>query len=525
MITPDESRARQSLFEDGISGETAKVGGWFALVSMSLILIAIGLDLTVLNVALPSLAVDLKASSTDLQWFIDSYALVMAAMLLPAGKIGDRLGARNLILVSVVLFSVASMSCAYAPSALWLILGRGLLGAAAGIFMPVSMSLLTRMFKGSDRSRAISVWTAAIALGIPVGPLLGGWLLDHFWWGSVFLINVPLSGVAFLALIATLPSTDGDRSVRVDGIGIVLSSLAFLALTYGFTHAGDYGWAEVWTITLAVLGTASMLALGLWLRRSSRPLFSLRIFEAPHFLWGSVMATVASLVMMTTIFIVPQFAQLAYKTNAFGLGLRLLPFIGGLVVAVPVGSVGIKRVGYKAVIAAGFVVMAVATVLATKTATDSPQSFFVMWSTLAGASVGLTLPNSMDLAMSVMDTNQSGVGSGIIQSMRQLGGTMGVAVLGSLLVGAYRDRLELTGVPSRAAAAVRSSPTMGAVVAREAQRQMPALLTTVQDSFLTGMARSFWGMALIALVAAALAIWKVPSEPGIENVEGHTGGL
>ena len=523
MTIENPSRVDQMTIPGDPQRTVSRGRGWLALVSMSLVLVAIGLDLTVLNVALPSLAVDLDASSTDLQWFINAYALVMATTLLPAGRIGDRVGPRKLILAAVVMFSIASALCAFAPSSGWLIVGRAFLGASAGVFMPLSMSMLTRMFEGAARSRAISVWTAAVALGIPVGPLLGGWLLDHFWWGSVFLINVPLAAVAAVALFVTLPAVQGSRNARIDSVGIVLASLMLLALTFGFTRAGDEGWVEAWTLLPIAVGCAAAVVFGLWLRRTAHPLFSLRIFDTPQFLWGSVMATVASLVMMTTIFIVPQFAQLAYDTDSFGLGLRLLPFIGGLIFAVPIAGVGIKQFGYKAVVATGFLIMVAANVMATTTTIDSPQWFFVLWSALAGGSVGLTLPNSMDLAMSVMNAEESGVGSGIVQSMRQLGGTLGVAVLGSVLVSTYRDRLDLTGLPQEVVDAVHSSPSLGTVVARSSHDQLPSLLDTVQQSFLAGMGHSFWGLAGIASIAGVLAIWKVPTKPGSEVVEGSGG--
>ena len=492
---------------------------WLALGALALVLVAIGLDLTILNVALPSLANDLNASATDLQWFVNVYALVMAASLVPAGRLGDRIGPRRLILASVVLFTVASIVCACSGNVVTLIIGRGLLGASAGVFMPLSMSMLTRMFTGQERSKAISVWTASVALGIPIGPLAGGWLLDHYPWGSVFIINVPLGLIALVILLFLLPAPKPNREAKIDLIGILLASTGMLALTYGCTNAGDKSWGDIGTLVPIAVGVIALVALVYRLGHARNPLFSLTIFDAPAFFWGCIMATLASLVMMTTIFLVPQFAQVAYDTNAFGLGLRLLPFIGGLVVAVPIGERLIKVAGYRLVLTSGFALMIVATVLATQTSIDSPSSYFLIWSALLGSAVGFTLPNSMDLAMSVIDAERSGVGSGIIQSLRQLGGTMGVAILGTALFSTYRDGLKLDGPLAQVAETVRSSPAMGALVARKAQQQLPDLLSNVQTSFLSGMHWSFLGMAAIAVLAVVLAAWRVPQRAGSENSE------
>ena len=511
------------VVEQSPSEQEASTKAWVALAAMAVLLVSIGLDLTVLNVALPNLAVDLRATSSDLQWFVNAYALVMAASLLPAGRLGDRFGPRVLIVGSALVFGLSSAACAWAPSATWLILARGLMGAAAGFYMPLSMSMLTRMFSGSDRSRAISLWTVAVALGIPIGPLLGGWLLDHFWWGSVFVINIPLTLVAVAGLAATLPSTRPDPTISVDVPGAVLSSVGFVLLTYGFTRAGDTGWGE--SVVLSALGAGVVLTIAflLWLRRGRHPLFPLSIFQSPQFLWGCVMATLASLVMMTTIFVVPQYAQVWTDTNALGVGLRLLPFIGGLVFAVPVAEQIIKRTTgrYRVVVALGFVLAAAGSLLASRTGPDSSTSYVLVWSGLLGAGVGFALPNSMDLAMSVMDSTESGTGSGVVQCLRQLGGSFGVAVLGTIMVGAYRHGLATDGLPPEAAEAVRSSPSLGAVVARRSQ--MTPLLSNVQNSFLSGMELVFTTLAVLALLTALVAAVRVPRDPGDHLAEAAGG--
>src|ERR1700759_5102216 len=206
---------------------------WYALAALALSTLAVGLDTTVLSVALPTLARNLHASTGDLQWFTTSYLLVLAAALLPAGMLGDRLGRKGMLIGALALFGLASVGCAYAQSSGQLIAARAVLGLGAAVIMPMSGAVLTVLFDQKERARAMGVWVTASALGIPLGPLLGGWLLDHFWWGSVFLINVPVVLLGLIALTAWMPESHGERHRRLDPIGLVLSAAGLVALTSG----------------------------------------------------------------------------------------------------------------------------------------------------------------------------------------------------------------------------------------------------------------------------------------------------
>ena len=215
---------------------------WYALAALALCTVAIGLDSTVLSVALPTLARDLNAGTGDLQWFTTAYLLVMAAGLIPAGMLGDRYGRKRLLLGALTLFGIASAACAYAGGTGQLIAARALLGVASAVLMPLSAAVLTVLFDERERPRALSLWVTANALGIPLGPLLGGWLLDHFHWGSVFLINLPIVALGLVAVAVLVPESHGDRGRRFDLPGIVLSATGLVALTYGLIEAGERGW-------------------------------------------------------------------------------------------------------------------------------------------------------------------------------------------------------------------------------------------------------------------------------------------
>src|SRR4051795_10683455 len=217
---------------------------WYALAALALSTLAIGLDTTILSVALPTLSRDLHASTGDLQWFTNAYLLVLAAVLPPAGMLGDRFGRKKLLLGALFVFGAASAACAWSASTGQLIAARTALGLGAAVLMPLSGAVLTVLFEDKDRSKALSVWLTASALGIPLGPLLGGWLLDNFWWGSVFLINVPLVAIALVAVGVLLPKSRSEQRRRIDLVGMAGSSLGLLGVTYGCIAAGEKGWGN-----------------------------------------------------------------------------------------------------------------------------------------------------------------------------------------------------------------------------------------------------------------------------------------
>ena len=214
---------------------------WWALGALALSLLVVGLDGTVLSIALPTLSTELHASTGQLQWFVDAYLLVLAAALLPAGLLGDRYGRKKLLLAALVVFGAASLACAYASSAGMLIAARAALGVSAAFLMPLSLAVLPVLFTPRERPRAISIWVTATAASFPIGPIVGGWLLDNFWWGSVFLINVPVIVLGLVAVSALVPESHDPRPARLDVGGAVTSSLGLAGVTYGFIEAGEKG--------------------------------------------------------------------------------------------------------------------------------------------------------------------------------------------------------------------------------------------------------------------------------------------
>ncbi len=509
---------------------------WWALGALALALLAVGLDLTVLNLALPTLATDLHASNAQLQWFVDAYSLVLAAMLLPAGLLGDRFGRKKLLLGALALFGVASLSCAYATTAGALIASRAVLGLGGAFLMPLSMSVLTVLFSPQERPRAIAVWVAANAVSWPIGPILGGWLLDNYWWGSVFLINVPVTIIGLLAVAALLPESRSSERPRVDFIGVLLSSAGLVGLTYGAIEAGQKGWGNPVVAASLAAGALLLVAFvlaqrGIALRPEGQPLVDLSLFRSASFTWGTVLATLVSFALFGVLFAVPQYFQAVGGTTAMGSGLRLLPIIGGLLVGSQVAERLARRAGAKITVAIGFVLLAAGLATGAASGVHSGYGFAATWVSIIGLGIGFTLPTAMDAALSALSPERSGVGSGVIQALRQVGGTIGVAVLGTVLSSAYHARLDLAGLPAQAASAVRDSVSAGVAVAH--QLGSAALLDSVRAAYVHGMDVMLLvcgGIALLGIVLTitflprrAATVETTPSEPAIATSEEEVG--
>jgi EmrB/QacA subfamily drug resistance transporter len=484
---------------------------WWALVALALSGWVVGLDLTVLNVALPTLSADLHASTSDLQWFANSYNLVLAAVLVLAGLLGDRYGRKKMLFGALVLFGVASVACAFSTSVGQLIGARAFLGLGAAFLIPMCMAVLPVLFPDpAERQRAFSSWILANALGIPLGPIVGGLLLDNYWWGSVFLINVPVIVLAVIAVAVLLPESRSSRRPSIDLIGVLLSSAGLVGVTYGVVHGGEAGWTTTLTLSSLALGVLALLAFVAWeLRASGRatPLVDLALFKAPGFTWGAILAMVVSFALFGLIFLMPQYFQAIGGTDALGTGLRLLPLIGGLLVGSRVADRLVPRFGARVVAAAGFVLVGGALLVGASTSVTSGYGFVAAWFSLCGIGLGFTLPVTMGAALGALTAERSGVGSAVLQALRQVGGVVGVSVLGAVVNAAYQARL--TGPwPAAALGTARRGVTAGLAVAR--QLHSAELVQVVRGAFMHSMAVMLVTSGAIAVVGALLSAAFLP---------------
>ncbi|MBF6523198.1 MFS transporter [Nocardia farcinica] len=475
-----------------------------ALGALSVATLTIGLDMTVLTVALPTLAMDLHADVGALQWFSTAYTLALAALMLPAGALGDRYGRKRLLLAALVVFGSASAACAFATSSGQLIAARVVLGAAAAAMIPLSMAVLPVLFpEPGERARALSIWVTAMGLGLPLGPVLGGWLIDNFWWGSVFLINVPMVVVAAIAVAALVPESRDHARRPLDLPGMGLSTTGMLALTYGLIRCGEQGWGDPLALACVAAGLVAGAALVAWQRRATHPLIDPGLFRAPGFRWGAVFAVLISFALFGLFFTVPQYFQEVLGTDALGSGLRLLPMIGGLIVGARVGERLLPKAGVRAVLTGAMVVLALGLGWGALTGVDSPYWFTACWIALVGAGMGAGLPVAMSMALDDLDLDHAGVGTALLQAVRQAAGTLGVAALGAALATRYRSEL----------GALNTAPYDAGVSAGVATAKATgdtAALAQVQSAFTGGMALMLWVCAAVAAAGVVLALAALP---------------
>jgi MFS transporter, DHA2 family, multidrug resistance protein len=512
---------------------------WWALGALALSVLVVGLDLTVLNLALPTLGTDLHASTSDLQWFVDAYSLVLAAALLPAGQLGDRLGRKRVLVPALVLFGLASLACAYSRSSGELVAARAVLGLGAAVILPLSLAVIPVLFTPQERQKAIAVVMSAVFIGYPLGPLLGGWLLDNFWWGSVFLINVPVIAIALIAVTLLMPESRSERRPRLDLVGVAVSSTGLTGLVYGIIKAGESGWGDVTALATMAAGAAVLAAFVLWERRVSRrpggqPLVQLTLFESAGFTWGTILSTLVSFALFGILFAMPLYFRDVRGLDSLGAGVRLLPMIGGMVVGMIAGTrlqspvkapdgTSRPRVGAKGLVTAGFAVMAAALASGAFTSIHSGTGFGAAWFGVAGAGLGLAMPAAMNAALGALSAERSGAGSALITAFRQVGATLGAAILGTVLSSAYQARLDLAGLPTAAASAVHSGISGGVQVARALGSA--SLLHVVDVAFVHGLDVMLWCCAGIALAAALLALAFLPRQAGAAGESPEAGQL
>ena len=492
-------------------GETRK---WWALGALTLAVLAVGLDGTVLSVALPTLAGALNASEADLQWFSSGYLLVLAAAMLPVGLLGDRVGRKKVLLASLLVFGAGSAACAYARTAGAFIAARFALGFAGAGVVVMAVSGLTVLFTKEERPRAVGVWAAANFLALPIGPILGGWLLTHYWWGWVFLMNVPVALIGLIAALALVPESRAPVRPGLDPIGVLASMAGLASLTYGFIKAGQNGWTDASAVIPIMVGLLLLAGFFLWefrlgKRPGGQPLVDLTLFRSGSFTWGVILMAVLVLAMTGVLFTLPQFYQGVLGTDAMGSGVRLLPLVAGLVAgAVPADRIA-RLIGAKVTVALGFVLVMMGMVIGSTTSVTSTDGFNAAWVALVGLGLGITFATAASAALSEIAEERSGVGSAVMQALQKTGGPLGAAILGSVLSSVYLGQLHLTGLPATVANVVRQSLFGGLAVA--AKLHSPALLGMVRGAFVNGMDVSLVIAAGIAAVGTLLTLVFLPS--------------
>jgi EmrB/QacA subfamily drug resistance transporter len=470
---------------------------WWALGALVICLLTLGLDGTILNVALPTLATALGAGTSGLQWMVDAYVLVFAGLLLPLGAIGDRFGRKKVLIIGLLAFLAASVAAAYVTTTGQLVAARALMGFGSAIMTPVATAMIPVLFSPAERPRAIAAMAAAMGLGVPLGPIVGGYLLDHFWWGSIFLVNVPVAVLGLAAVALLVPETRDPAARPVDGVGAVLSTAGLITFVYGIIAAPRRGWGDAQVVTAVAAGVALLAAFVVWERRHRFPMIDLSLFARPRFLWGTLTATVATFALFGVLFTLPQFYQAVQGHDALATGLRLLPMMGGLVLGAGGSDRISRRVGTTVPVVVGLVALAVGLGMGARTGVSDPYGWVAAWLAISGFGIGLSLAPAMDAVLGELNVEQAGSGTALTMTLRQVGGALGVALLGSVLASVYSRQLSVGALPGPAADAARESVSGAMAVAARLGDQ------TLHASAAAAYAR---GMDVVLAVCAALAL-------------------
>jgi EmrB/QacA subfamily drug resistance transporter len=496
---------------------------WKMLAVLSLSMMIIGLDNTIVNVALPTLQRRFSASASDLQWIVDGYLLVFAAVLLTMGTLGDRFGRKRALQGGLVLFAGASAAVLLASTASQLIALRVLMGLGAALIMPATLSIITNVFPREERGRAIGVWAGTAAIGIGLGPLTGGLLLEAFAWQSVFLVNVPVALVALVLGLWLVPDSRDPKPGAFDLVGAALSAAALLAFVWAVIEAPSRGWTSVTVIAgviaAAVLGTGFIL----WERRTASPMLNLECFRNPRFSIGSLAISVIFFSLMAAIFALTQYLQYAHGYSALKAGATMIPLAFGLMLSATNSSRLVRALGTKRVVAAGMVLLAL--VLSVTMFWTPTISIYLIgaWLFVLGLAMGSVMAPSTDSVMGSVPPEKAGVASAMNDVTRQVGGALGVAIVGSLIDTIYSGRMsgQTAGLSSTMQTYAQAS--VGGADAVAAQLPAPAggsLTLAAADAFTGAMGLGLLAAAVIVLIGAAVVIWKLPArhQPSVETV-------
>jgi EmrB/QacA subfamily drug resistance transporter len=487
---------------------------WWTLGVLCLSLLVIGLDNTILNVALPTLVRDLHASASQLQWMVDSYALVFAGMLLTAGALGDRYGRRRVLGGGMLLFGTASALSAFAGSAGALIAWRAVMGLGAALIMPSTLSIVTNVFPARERGRAIGIWAGVSGLGIAIGPALGGWLLQHFWWGSVFFVNVPVTAAAIIAGLALIPESRDPAATPLDPAGVVLSIAGLGALVYGLIEAPSHGWTSGTILGSLAAAAVLLTAFVLVERRQRTPMMDVRLFENARFTAASLTTALVFFALFGALFFLSQYLQFVLGFDALGSGMRILPVSVALIVSAPLSARITERIGTKLVVGAGMLLVAAGLALLSTASTTSGYGLVAASMVLLGLGMGNVMAPATEAIMGALPPARAGVGSAVSSTVRQVGGVLGVAVLGSLLSSIYGTRLgaSLHGVPVAVAKAAGDSVGAASqIAARLGGAPARELLASSHSAFIHGMDVTVITAAGVALLGALLALVFLPA--------------
>ena len=496
--------------------------GWI-LFALCLAALIINVDVTIVNVALPSLVRQLGATTTSLQWIIDAYTLMFAALILAAGSLGDRVGRKGILLLGLGVFGAGSLAGSFASTSGQLIAARVVMGIGAAAIFPATLSLIANVFTDrAERAKAIGLWGATTGAGVAAGPIVGGWLLGRFWWGSVFLFMVPLAAAVALLVAWAVPTSRDPGAPPIDWPGLLLSSVGMGALVFSIIQAPHWGWGDARTLLAIAAGLVILAVFVNVERRQARPMLDVGLFRNLRFTAASVSITIAFFTLTGFTFLITQYFQFVKDYTPFGTGLRLLPVAISIAVASVLGTKLAVQVGNKAVVAAGLALWGADLLWMATNSASTHYLTLVGQMIIGGAGIGLITAPATEAILGAVPTEKAGVGSAVNDATRLFGDALGVAVIGSIAASLYSNRLSQTiphGLPVQAAHTARGS-LGGALIAAQhlghSGLTIPAhhLTAAAVGAFLHSFTGSLQVAGAIAFAGAAIAAALLPSRPG-----------
>ena len=498
---------------------------WVALGVLCVTVLIANLDNTVLNVALPTLVRDLNASSSDLQWIVDAYILVFAGLLLAAGSLADMVGRKKTFLAGLVVFAACSGWAAFSGSVSMLIAARACMGVGGALMIPSTLSIISDMFRDpAQRQRAIAIWAGTSGLGVALGPIIGGLLLSHFWWGSIFLINVPIAAAGLMAAVWLVPDSRNPAASAPDVTGAALSIAGIGLILWSIIEGPVRGWTSGLVIGVGAAGLVVMGIFAAWERASSHPMLNMRFFRQRSFSAAVPAVATVTFGLYGALFVMTQFLQFSLGYSALQTGVRILPAAGTLLLTAPLSAVAVHFIGSKITMGAGLALIAAGLWEISGVTDTTAYGGIVLGMVLLGAGAGLALPTATESVIGSVPSGQTGVASATSSTAIELGGAVGVAVVGSILSTRYQDKMAvaLAGrhLSKQIVSTIQSSLGGALDVASRATGPAGKLLASAaRSAFINGMDLGTLTAAVAALGGCLLAIAWLPSRPQASDKE------
>lgn len=489
---------------------------WFTLATLCLSLLIIVMDNTILNVAIPSLVQELGATNSQLQWIVDGYTLVFAGLLLTTGSLGDRFGRKLALRIGILVFAVGSTLSALSGTPAQLIAARSLMGVGGALIMPSTLSILTNVFRDPrERGRAIAIWAGFSGLGVAIGPVTGGLLLEHFSWSSVFWVNLPIGAIALIAGWFFVPETKDPTASRLDPLGALLSIVGLGSVLFAIIEGPSKGWTSTEVLASAAVGVVTVAAFVLWELRTDHPMLDLHFFQNPRFTAANIAVTLTFFAMFGSLFLMTQYWQLVHGFTPLEAGVHLMPYAFTMMFTAPLSARFVEKLGTKRVVTMGLTLISVSMLVLSTIGPDSSYLRVIVNMCFMAVGMGLTMAPATESVMGSLPREKAGVGSAVNDTTRQMGGALGVAVIGSLVASVYAAGIDdaargfgITGdvldrVRGSLGGALQEAPTLG--------ERAGAFVDVAQQSFVDGLSQGLRVGAVVVLLAAFVAFRYLPA--------------